>query len=115
MKYHVDSGNNIDSGYIRSLDLTSSATDPTFYPLKIEASYVTFHNQAKIGIGVSAISEVTAELYVVGDIIASGSITPGSDRRWKKDITPINNSLEMVKQLQGRYVEGIFSFPVSFA
>jgi hypothetical protein len=41
------------------------------------------------------------KLRVEGDISASGSITPGSDLAYKKDIQPLTNVLSKVTQLLG--------------
>jgi hypothetical protein len=40
-------------------------------------------------------------LYVWGNIAASGSISGGSDIRWKKDITKIDSALEKISTLNG--------------
>jgi hypothetical protein len=50
-------------------------------------------------------------LYVMGNAYASGS-WGGSDLRWKKNITPLENSLQKVCQLQGiNYEWRINEFP----
>ena len=59
-----------------------------------------------VGIGTQAPSQ---KLHVVGNILATGTITP-SDLRFKKDIEPIHNSLEKIRQINGvtyyyRYAE----------
>ena len=51
-----------------------------------------------IGTGNTAPSE---KLHVVGNILATGTITPGSDLRWKKDITSIESPLELINDLNG--------------
>ncbi len=43
----------------------------------------------------------TQALDVVGNIIATGSITSTSDRRFKKNVNPVQNSLEKILALQG--------------
>jgi hypothetical protein len=50
-----------------------------------------------VGIGTS---NPTERLHVIGNILASGTITP-SDVRYKKGIQPITNSLEKLQQLNG--------------
>ncbi len=50
-----------------------------------------------IGIGTLTPSE---KLHVIGNILATGTITP-SDARYKKGIQPIKNSLERLQQLIG--------------
>jgi hypothetical protein len=50
-----------------------------------------------VGIGTSTPSQA---LQVIGNIIASGTITP-SDARYKKNITPIVQPLEKLQQLNG--------------
>ena len=42
-------------------------------------------------------------LFVNGDILASGSITQNSDRRFKQDFKPIRNALSSLQQLNGLY------------
>lgn len=49
-----------------------------------------------VGIGTTSPSE---KLHVVGNIFASGTITP-SDRRLKKNFEPIENALEKINSLQ---------------
>ena len=39
--------------------------------------------------------------YFEGNVEATGSITHGSDRRWKKDITTIDNALDKALNLEG--------------
>jgi len=51
-----------------------------------------------VGIGTTAPSY---KLTVVGTAWVTSGTWSGSDRRWKKDITPIQDSLEKVTQLQG--------------
>jgi hypothetical protein len=53
-----------------------------------------------VGIGTKVPS---AKLTVAGNILASGSVTSFSDKRFKKDITPVNNVLEAINHLQGVY------------
>lgn len=50
-----------------------------------------------VGIGTN---NPTERLHVIGNILASGTITP-SDLRYKKSIQPITNSLEKLQQLNG--------------
>lgn len=45
--------------------------------------------------------EPTERLDVVGNIVASGTITPNSDERLKTDIQPLSNALEKVSALKG--------------
>jgi hypothetical protein len=47
------------------------------------------------------------ELYVNGDVYATGNITAYSDRRVKENIVPINDALEKVNSLQGVYYNKI--------
>ncbi len=53
-----------------------------------------------IGIGKSF---PTKALDVTGDVIVSGSLTQGSDLRYKKNITPVNNSLLKINKIRGVY------------
>ena len=43
----------------------------------------------------------TQALHVVGNILATGTITPGSDRRWKEDIVKIDSALSKISLLEG--------------
>ena len=59
-----------------------------------------------VGIGTETPSQ---KLHVIGNILASGTITP-SDARFKKDIELIHNSLDKIRQINGvtyyyRYAE----------
>jgi hypothetical protein len=51
-----------------------------------------------MGIGTT---EPTEKLHVVGNILATGVITPGSDRRWKEDISRIESALDKLSLLEG--------------
>jgi hypothetical protein len=50
-----------------------------------------------VGIGISNPSQ---KLHVIGNILASGTITP-SDKRYKKNIHPIKNAINKIQQLNG--------------
>jgi len=50
-----------------------------------------------IGIGTASPTET---LHIVGNILATGTVTP-SDERLKKDIKPLENSLAKIMQLEG--------------
>ena len=52
----------------------------------------------KVGINTNNPSE---ELYVVGDIVATGSITELSSAKYKTDIKQLDNALDMVDELRG--------------
>jgi len=61
---------------------------------------------ANVGIGTETPSQ---KLHVIGNILATGTIMP-SDARFKKNIEPIHNSLEKIRQINGvtyyyRYTE----------
>jgi hypothetical protein len=65
-------------------------------------------NNGRIGIGTATPSEA---LHVVGNIIASGTITP-SDQRYKTNIQPINKPLEKLLSLNGvSYLMNRKAFP----
>ena len=75
---------------------TGSFVLPTnFYVKADNTGYVQLAN-GNVGIGTSAPSE---KLHVVGNILASGTITP-SDRRLKSNIDPINNGLDSVMKMK---------------
>ena len=71
-----------------------------------KSNAITILRNGNVGIGSLTPSQ---KLHVVGNIFATGTITP-SDLRFKKDIEPIHNSLEKISQLNGvtyyyRYTE----------
>ncbi len=55
-------------------------------------------NSARVGINTSNPSEV---LHVIGNILASGTITQNSDAKFKKNVYTIENALHKVQQLRG--------------
>lgn len=62
------------------------------------ADRLIINNSGNVGIGTT--SPGSYKLYVSGSAYATGSWS-SSDNRWKKDITPLNNSLSNVLKLQG--------------
>ena len=58
----------------------------------------TFLNSSWVGIGISSPTE---SLHVIGNILASGSITQFSSRRWKTNIQTLEGSLQKVERLRG--------------
>ena len=50
-----------------------------------------------VGIGTTSPAE---ELHVIGNILASGTVTP-SDAKFKTNVTPLRNMLEKLKQIRG--------------
>jgi len=66
---------------------------------------MTISSAGNVGIGTTGPTE---RLSVVGNICATGTITAsqvscGSDIRWKKDIRPLNSTLQSILKLQGIY------------
>ncbi len=60
---------------------------------------VNFGTSVKVGIGTTTPSE---RLHVVGNILATGTITPGSDSRFKTNIAPLPGGiLDKLDQIQG--------------
>ena len=59
-----------------------------------------YHNHNCLGVAGSSTSS-SYELYVSGDIYATGNITAYSDERKKRNIKTIDNALEKVLQLRG--------------
>jgi hypothetical protein len=65
----------------------------------------TIFASGNVGIGTTTPNE---KLSVVGNICATGNITAnsatcGSDIRWKKDLKPLENTLEKISQLKPVY------------
>ena len=58
---------------------------------------VTITSTGDVGIGTTIPSQ---KLHVIGNILASGTITP-SDIRYKKNIQPFNSSLQKLNQIRG--------------
>lgn len=58
----------------------------------------TAGGQGLIGMGTDS---PTQKLHVIGNILATGTITPGSDRRWKENIVKIDSALEKISLLEG--------------
>ncbi len=63
----------------------------------VRLNAVTVLTNGNVGIGIISPTE---KLHVIGNILASGTITP-SDIRYKKNIHSINNALNKVLQLNG--------------
>lgn len=55
-------------------------------------------SNGRVGIGTDNPSQA---LHVIGNILASGTITQNSDARLKKDITPLSNTLQSIQQING--------------
>jgi hypothetical protein len=67
--------------------------------------WMVITNTGNVGIGTTTPSQ---KLSVVGNICATGNIngnsaTCGSDIRWKKDLKPLENTLEKISQLKPVY------------
>jgi hypothetical protein len=62
-----------------------------------KSNAITVLRNGNVGIGTLTPSQ---KLHVAGNIFATGSITP-SDARFKKDVEPIHNSLDKIKQING--------------
>ncbi len=98
----VPSGNN---GFYMGLQLTGAANDAYVWnyqnaPIRFATNnieQVIIADNGNVGIGTN---NPTQKLHVIGNILASGTITP-SDSRFKKDITPIVSPLEKLQQLTG--------------
>ncbi len=80
---------------------TSATTDRIFQigngTFISKSNAITVLRNGNVGIGTLT---PTQKLHVIGNILASGSITP-SDARFKKDIEPIHNSLDKIRQING--------------
>ena len=70
---------------------------------------LTLAADGRVGIGTSSPDNSVA-LHVAGDILATGS--DGSDKRFKKEIRPLDNALEIVQAINGvRYQYRAEEFP----
>jgi hypothetical protein len=67
-------------------------------PYKSQNRCILVLEQTKAGFMINNPSE---RVHVSGNIIATGTITPGSDIRWKTDISPVYNALEKLSLLNG--------------
>ena len=66
--------------------------------LVIKQASSTAGGSGKIGMGLLSPAE---KLHVSGNILATGTISPGSDARWKENIEVIANALEKISLLRG--------------
>lgn len=91
--YLTDSNNNPDFK-IQNLNGAFNINDETYFQSRLYVG-TNFY----VGIGNN--TNPAEALHVTGNILASGDITAYSDKRLKKNITPLQNALETVKQIQG--------------
>tara|TARA_R100000231_G_scaffold10925_1_gene13142 strand:- start:170 stop:1375 length:1206 start_codon:yes stop_codon:yes gene_type:complete len=92
------SGTNADSLQITGTsNLLLNADTLHFRSTDTNTEYMRLTN-GNLGINTTG---PTQKLHVVGNILASGTITPGSDIELKKDIEPLTDVLSKVKQLVG--------------
>ncbi|QTA86159.1 Collagen triple helix repeat-containing protein [Desulfonema magnum] len=68
------------------------------YDQSTSGSRFLIRGDGNVGIGTES---PNYKLHVNGTTYCSSGTWSGSDARWKKDITPLQNSLEKVSQLQG--------------
>jgi hypothetical protein len=92
--YHVD---------ITTLMKGSDGTGYTHFPNTdgknyIRGTTIIADNGGNVGIGLTA---PTSKLHVSGNVYATGTVTWGSDRRYKENIKPITDALSIVSQLNG--------------
>ncbi len=76
----------------------NDATDGFYFLDRNGNNVVTINDNSRVGIGTMA---PTQKLHVVGNIVATGSITPNSDARLKKNITPVNQALNKIMEIEG--------------
>jgi hypothetical protein len=74
---------------------TSSGTDYGIYSVGDEANVLDSR------LNINGNHAFTYTLYIYGDAWSVGGNWLGSDRRWKKNIKPLTNSLDKILQLQG--------------
>tara|TARA_R100001015_G_C4628660_1_gene188914 strand:+ start:108 stop:1058 length:951 start_codon:yes stop_codon:yes gene_type:complete len=92
------SGTNADSFQITGTSNLLLNADTLFFRSTDESTEYMRLTNGNLGINTTA---ATQKLHVVGNILASGTITPGSDIEFKKDIEPLTDVLSKVKQLVG--------------
>ncbi|MEQ8574521.1 MAG: tail fiber domain-containing protein, partial [Fulvivirga sp.] len=79
-----------------------------FYDHTAGSSRMAINSAGDVGIGTTAPSQ---RLHVIGNILASGTITP-SDIRYKKSIGPLDNVLQNISKLRGvSYYHKVADFP----
>ncbi len=88
--YYETSSNKL---YIENSNATSAAA-------LIYGEFDTDKLQLNANVGVGGVADAVFKLYVYGDIKAN-SVNTSSDRRFKLNISPLQNSLQKVLQLQG--------------
>ena len=79
-----------------ALDFLISPNTPGVNNVPITA--MTVDQSGYVGIGIET---PTQKLHVIGNILASGTITANSDRRLKKKITPIRDALTKLENITG--------------
>ena len=52
----------------------------------------------RCGLGTKAPEQM---LHVIGNVLATGTVTSGSDERWKENIQPIDQALEQIENIDG--------------
>ncbi len=78
---------------------------------KLAAANAYHYNFTTGNFGLGIQNPVT-NLHVIGNILATGTITPPSDRRYKKEIKTLESSLDKVLQLRGvNYYMNTEEFP----
>jgi hypothetical protein len=87
---------NADTRGGMALDFMVSANNPGINNVPVTA--MTIDQSGSVGIGNSAPTE---KLHVIGNILASGTVTGASDRRLKKDIRPISDALKKLDSIVG--------------
>ncbi|MEQ1734582.1 MAG: tail fiber domain-containing protein, partial [Bacteroidia bacterium] len=89
----IDGGTNSSGTSVNLYNSTNTLTTS----IKSDPLAFTYFNANNVGIGTAT---PTQKLHVIGNILASGTITP-SDVRYKQNIVTLNNSLSNVLKLRG--------------
>lgn len=97
MSDEANSSESTKMGGVMLESVSSWANTPNLHFLTNDTKQMTITNDGYVGIGTTTPTE---KLHVIGNILASGTITP-SDIRFKKNIETLENSLQKISEIRG--------------